>query len=368
MPLPENAAIDLDEADDDDPALSMAPAPFSVRVPVAARAAEVVAAPAAERVAMFDAMRVVAAFGVVWAHTPLTGVWHRVSGATRFGVAFFLIAAMILLARSLARRPGQRLADYAAARASRLLLPLALWSVIYVAFYWAVGRFLGGRNDVQIGPGLLLGGAAIHLWFLPFVLVACVAAFPVLKFGQTHPEARTWLVPVLGMAAAVAMFLPTAYPTLDRGTRIFLETASWSVPTTLAGVAIALVYPRRLNATAATLLTAAGFVLFAAAAYAAWTGVRSPAVQLAKGVAVAMVALSPWSPPAVTRLAKLGTLSFGVYLVHLLFVTLFRELGGRIASPAALWFYPAVAVLAFAASYGCAVAFNRTRVGKVLFP
>jgi len=83
---------------------------------------------------------------------------------------------------------------------------------------------------------------------------------------------------------------------------------------------------------------------------------------------VAMVALSHWSPRLVQWLGHLGTLSFGVYLVHLIWVNVFREVGRRVTSPDPVWFYPAVAVAAFAASYASAVLANRTRLGKVLFP
>ena len=51
-----------------------------------------------------------------------------------------------------------------------------------------------------------------------------------------------------------------------------------------------------------------------------------------------------------------------------MFVTAFRELGRRVASPTEIWFYPAVVVLSFGLSDACAIFFSRFRIGKILFP
>ncbi|HEX8912239.1 MAG TPA: acyltransferase family protein [Humisphaera sp.] len=358
------------------PTIRDVPCPGRAPVPAFAGTATVdrpAAAPAAGRVVMFDAMRVAAALAVVVAHTPLVGtpwgnVWKHATGSLRFGVSFFIVAGMILLARSIARRPDQTLAAYASARAARLLPPLAAWSAIYAGFYWAMAAWLGARNDVVPGPGLVLGGAAIHLWFLPFILAAGVAGFPLLRLAQRRPAARRWLLPALAAAAGAAMCVPNKVEGFDRGTSWFLSQAAWSLPTVFAAVAVAMVYPRRVTGRAAGAAAAAGAVAFVVACALAYKGVSSPAIQLAKGVAVSLVALAPWSPAPVRWLARLGTLSFGVYLCHLLFVTLFRELGGRVVPAGHAAFYPAVTVLAFAASYSAAVLANRTRAGKVLFP
>jgi peptidoglycan/LPS O-acetylase OafA/YrhL len=364
------SALDLDDLDDAGVAVpvGLSAAGFAVRVPVAAAVPAAVAPSAAVRLPMFDAMRVVAAFGVVMMHTPQGGPWLKVASTVRFGVAFFTVAALILLARSLDRRPDQGFVDYAVTRVKRLVPPLLLWTAVYVAFYLAAHRWLGTPTFLEPNVGLLVGGAATHLWFLPFILFACVAAFPLLQAAQAAPQAKRWLVPVLVAAGVATVFIPRNFDHLSHGAKVFFFNATWAVPTYFFGLAAALVYPKELAGRWRVVVPAAGVVLFAVAAALAWRGVSSPAVQAAKGLAVAMVALTPWSPRVVQSLAKLGTLSFGVYLVHMLFVVLFRDVGRRFASPDALWFYPAVAVLAFVTSYAVAVVGNRTRLGKVLFP
>lgn len=329
----------------------------------------VVARPITQRIPMFDAMRVIAGFSVVFMHTPQVGPWERIARAQRFGVALFVTAAIILLWRSLQRRPEQTFGEYAVRRCQRLGVPLILWSLIYAAFYWANQRFLGGRNDVDFGLGFLLGGAAIHLWFLPFLLVVCILAFPLLKFAARYPDMRYWLCAVLVLCAVASLFLPFKFPGYDRGVRIFLEQSLWSVPTALAGLAIAMVLPKRIPESATPFIFAIGGAVYLAACYAAYRGISTPVIQAFKAIAVTSIALAPWSPRIVQKLAVFGTLSFGVYLVHLLFVTTLRELGRHAGiSPAQIWFYPAVTVVAFGLSYACAITARKTRWGKLLFP
>ncbi|MDB5297106.1 MAG: hypothetical protein JWO31_3089, partial [Phycisphaerales bacterium] len=206
-------------------------------------------AAAADRLPMFDAMRVVAAFAVVCTHAADVDAWRRTASALQFGVAFFTVSALVLLAHSLRRRPDQSWADYAVARAGRLLVPFALWTAVYVGFYYALHRATGHVGWVGYGfghvrwwrtvPSLMLGGAAVHLWFLPFILVACVAGFPVLRYARGHPAARRWMVPVLvglGMAAA---FLPDPPRGTHLGTRTFLRFAAMTAPTVCWGLALA---------------------------------------------------------------------------------------------------------------------------------
>lgn len=358
--MAERPAIDIVEEPELQPAVAAAPA-------VAVESTPLVRA-ATDRVAMFDAMRVVAAFSVVLMHTPQGGPWDPIARAQRFGPALFTTAAIILLSRSLQRRPDQAFGTYSLRRIHRLGLPLVLWSLIYAGFYWLNQRFLGGRNDVDFGVGFLLGGASIHLWFLPFLLIVGILAFPVLKFVQYHPETRYWLAAVLLLCMVASLFIPQKYPDFDRGVRIFLEQSVWSVPTAFAGLAIAIVIPKRIPESATPFIFAIGGAIFVAASYASYRGIKSPVIQLAKAFAVTGIALAPWSPWIVRKLATLGTLSFGVYLVHFMYVTALRELGKRVASPTEIWFYPAIVVVAFVLSYATAIAANRTKWGKVLFP
>ena len=342
---------------------------------------------------LFDAMRVLAALAVVCTHTPEIGIWKRVTSAMQFGVSFFTIAALILLARSIGRRPEQTFLAYTSARVRRIAVPLLLWSAIYVAFFWLMHRAFGTRvwgyyelrtrGALEIMRGFLLGGAAIHLWFLPFILATCVGAFGLLKLAHQSRFARQGLVAtmvILGALAVVALHWAAAKSPggslsagplahFDRGTRLFLEYSLWTLPTLFWAIAIAMVYPKNLSDRAAAIMAALGAILFIVSALAAWNGVQSPAIRAAKGVAVAMMALSHWSPRFVQVLARWGMLSFGVYLVHLLFVTLIRELGYKAGMTGGrIWFYPAVALAAFMASYACTMVMSRHRLGRLLFP
>jgi peptidoglycan/LPS O-acetylase OafA/YrhL len=322
-------------------------------------------------------MRAIAALSVMWTHAPLIGthwgnIWKHVAGAMRFGVPFFTIAALILLNRSIAKRPEEPVGVYAKGRFARLVPPLIVWSVIYIVFY-AVMRHFGGGKQVPIGPGLLLGGAAIHLWFLPFILIACVLAFPLLKAVRAKPGLKPIVAFTLCLAAAGAVFLPNRFPPeryggIDAGALFFFEQAIWNLPTFFAGIAIAMYYPQSLTARQSFIASLVGMVIVVAAAVLAYKRVSSSGIQLAKGFGISLIALSTWSPWFVRKLAWFGRLSFGVYLVHLLYVSLFRDMGGWWFDIRHVAFYPVVTLLAFVASYATAVLANRVAWAKFLFP
>ena len=308
---------------------------------------------------------------------PQTPIGSLTADAARFGTAFFTVAALILAIRSLDRRPDQSFSGYAITRTKRLGIPLILWSAIYAVFYLILEAVLKKNLRAGYGIGVILGGASTHLWFLPYILLACVAGFPVLKFAHLNPISKHWLVPLLIVAGAAFLFVgvPVQFTSADPsssitdvGLRDFLFYTTWSLPTFFWGLAIAIVYPKKLSNTLSNVIAIAGVLLFIAAFTVSLKGYSSPVIQALKGVAAAGIALSHWSPKFVRVLAKYGTLSFGVYLVHMLFVTLFREVGGMYIPTSKLWFYPAVAVLSFFCAYAVSIVCNKSRLGKVLFP
>ncbi len=341
--------------------------------------ADVAVKPRTERLAMFDAMRVLAALAVIFTHVSQSGLAKKLSGSLQFGVAFFTVAAMILLARSIARRPSQKWLDYTRVRTQRVMGPLLVWTAIYVVFFYGIYRVFGRgvwvdeyHFDTTAVPksllGLLLGGAAIHLWYLPFILIACIGAFPLLKIAHARPIVRyagAVALAVLGWLCIKIQYNPTGY---GYGTDTFLRLSLYTMPSLCWAIAMAMVYPKHVKSSHAIWIVPAGVALFIACAYASWQGMSSPLIRAGKGVAAGVISLAPWSPLIVQLLAKLGQLSFGVYLVHFLFVHVSREVVAKLVGPVGLTGVLAQTALVFVISYVCVFACSRTKWGKLLFP
>ena len=154
-----------------------------------------------ERLIGLDVVRLLAAFGVVVIHCG-----DKIGLAEVFGealrrccVPYFLAAAAFLLVREILEfggppRIGRRL--------RRLLVPYALWSLIYVGARLAKWSILGrsvGQTPLsgQFWEILLLGRAAVHLYFLPMLAVGlAIGAWltPFLRWLEGHLLWIPWLI------------------------------------------------------------------------------------------------------------------------------------------------------------------------------
>lgn len=133
-----------------------------------------------------DLARVVAMFLVVVIHVSgqVTNVWGQVSldrwiiadvygGIARVSVPlFFMISGYLLLPRS------EDLRTFYTRRVLRILVPLAAWSLIYLA--WFCGGHPGECTPGVVQNLLLLTGTYYHLWFL-YSLLAIYLILPLLR-------------------------------------------------------------------------------------------------------------------------------------------------------------------------------------------
>ncbi|HSB03123.1 MAG TPA: acyltransferase family protein [Anaerolineales bacterium] len=145
-----------------------------------------------EIVSWIDVIRVAAIYLVVIVHVSgqLTNIWGKVptdqwflasiyGGIARICVPlFFMISGYLLLPRS------ESLGAFYAKRIPKILIPLLVWSLIYLGWYC-------GNHPNACTPGfvwnlLLVQGAYYHLWFL-YTLLGIYLILPVLRL-MFQPE------------------------------------------------------------------------------------------------------------------------------------------------------------------------------------
>ncbi len=319
-----------------------------------------------------DRVRVVAAFAVVVCHaaySPTTPVFaaappeaRLVEGilaqlAVSFPVNAFTLVSFLLLEPS-ARAGTRSWGGLLRRRIVRLAPAYLFWS----AFYAAIRVALGGRPSAADALRmLLLGTAAAHLYYVP-LLVAITAAYP----------AALWLSrrPALGVAAALALAFGSARLALAVGQRSPWILAALGI-CGVAGYAVIgfalsrawggseppLAARRRLAAVGMVLVVAGAALVARHSALEAAAGrlVEHDVARWAGGVAcslgVPIVLLA--APLRVPRaLQVLAPLSFGIYLVHPVFVKLLQVAESRLAAAhgAEMLLIVPNAVLALAAS------------------
>src|SRR3954464_11787048 len=138
-----------------------------------------------------DAARGLGCLAVIWMHTVIDSPQlARSAGLSRFGTPFFTLAAVFFVLTGLSTKASAGWGAYALQRFKRLYIPFLVWSVIYLLLRTGKRTLLTTDGLVKLDSARLLLGTARHLWFLPFILMACIAIYPLryvlprLKWGR----------------------------------------------------------------------------------------------------------------------------------------------------------------------------------------
>ncbi|MBX3358139.1 MAG: acyltransferase [Phycisphaeraceae bacterium] len=335
-----------------------------------------------------DAARVIASLATVWFHAAesLSGrgaggnrvaqsmlAWAEV---TRFAVAFFAMAAAFFLVLSLRRDPSKSYRTFAGGRFRRLYLPFLGWAAIYYLASEVNHRFITHTPSQGLGVSVLWWGTAYHLWFLPFLLACLLVAFPVVKFALASRR-REVLVgfAALLLGAVVALWplhgsvdsqipqikdgdiLGIHLPVLDVENTVFALGKWWArAPGFLWGIGLGLLWDVRnaMGSRRGKTPLSVGTGLVGVALIGVCVGVLLDQGQMnvyhnLEGVGLFVAALSPLLAVAV-GLAKLGRLTYGIYLAHVLVVQVVEVVAQKAGMLNYWWAYPVVFAIAAAGS------------------
>lgn len=311
------------------------------------------------RLTWLDASRVFAALGVVLIHSTTDadgGLFTSATVGQRSGPALlrviselsgaeiFLVLSLFLFAWKLDRRDAGYRANIAD-QARRLLIPFIAWTLFYSVFRLVKASAFGypGAIVAELASAkswvayLLLGSAQYHLHFMP-TLFALVLLYPLMRGAARFPVVALALVFLIYAMGSVQGWLwghvadPVLRNYLDRLVRITCFSGYG-----LSGFAIYGVWKRGLDKESSRLVfgTAAlftGAAFLSTLVYAAeiaksgrW-GVRPDAAFYGHFLMPVLVftcflGLQYLKWPAV--LGRLARFTFGVYLVHPIFIDLY---------------------------------------------
>lgn len=299
---------------------------------------------------LFDLLRFAAAVGIIWIHATLdvpSPRAHDSAWLARSAVPFFTCGAVLFAITSWARNPERRFGSYLLSRILRLYVPFLVWSAIYLALKHK------SHDPSRVNPGwrVLWDGGAYHLWFLPFILVVTVAFAPLAGLMRRRETAVA-----LGVAAVLAGCLIALLPSPFRymaGRADILYLGWRALPASLWAIPLAaLALSRRADELRSRAVAATGAALAIGCTFALLFAGPHPLLQNAAGFGLVLVGLCACdaSTPLFARLAKLGKLAMGVYLVHLLFIGACRSLAARHGGSATLGFAAWATVVALVCS------------------
>jgi peptidoglycan/LPS O-acetylase OafA/YrhL len=292
----------------------------------------VAAPPAAGRWVNLDAARLLAAYAVVWIHALRSPELERAKALGRFAVPFFVLAAVLLAWESGRRASARSMTEYAWSRLGRIYVPFLAWSGIYLLLKLGKGAAMPEMPNDYRGWSILWQGSFYHLWFMPLVLVATLAAFAA---GRVVRRRAPWGPPLAALCTAVAVclaVLPECGVSLAESD--YGKLVAGAAPSVFAGIALAVLLGapagKRLKEARAT--PWAGVLAVAATGWM-WRYGASPAAETLAGLGVLLVALGPWRAAWCERLARWAPLAYGIYLAHLVPIKVLEALAARAALP-----------------------------------
>lgn len=271
--------------------------------------------------------RFVAAFGILFVHVFITGgVWIG-----HLSLSLFLILTAFLSVQSMQRAQGRF--DWLK-RAPRILLPWLFWAAFYKLVLVVVTDG-PAKYAVLTDPWSLLVGPFVHLWFLPFVLLASLCVAPM---GRTVTSARGVMrgSAVLGVIGLLAIYVQTHVALPEP-----LPQWLYSVPS----------YGYGLLAAFALVLGGGQWPLIVMGVLCVTSCVVTGLVWTLMPLPAALLFQLAWKVPLSGRiLPHLGQVAFGIYLLHPFFLLVcYKLFGAQVNAWLALG-------LTFAMSWGATIA------------
>ena len=292
-----------------------------------------------------DALRVVAAVMVVTIH--LTSAFIPVAANHEYDLASWVAIVTNMASRcsvptffalsgwALLRRPAQ--SDEASRllrRLQRLLVPLLVWNVVFVASYWVQAQVHGWRLATpgqfptdwllwEANRGMAGPGTAAHLWFLYFLVPITVAIWLIQVAPRAVSDSRTRVA--FGCAAA-ALVLP-----FGLAGSLYVNVSwvpyGWALGYAVLGYVIISSSPPRAWISAALFLgaTAGLIVTEQLIGYDHWGMAYPGPLVFAQTIGLIGLVRTVHIPDRWRgAIASAAKLTFGVYLLHLLFVVGFQ--------------------------------------------
>jgi peptidoglycan/LPS O-acetylase OafA/YrhL len=274
-----------------------------------------------QRMAGFDAIRFLTSFAIVWDHVPKPDDLAWTSTLGRFALHFFIVASVFFVSEALHRKPETKFADYLPKRTRRVYVPFLLWSGLY--WLWGNVKTMAAGNPT-FAPHwhAALNGTAYHLWFLSFVFVASLFSFFVIKAALRFPRTRDVWIVVFMAAAFLVLLLPAPTPTTPSEWHYVFRQGLRVTPTLFAALAFALTYRRigpdfwrRSGLAWGAFAAVVILVTLGHSVFAPLTVLRRLCLS-ASGVLWLVFCLGPHDSALIRRLAPLGVLGYGIYLMH----------------------------------------------------
>lgn len=289
------------------------------------------------QIANVERLRVLSAFGVASFHTH---EWFPRS----FGVIGFIVLLLCFCAFVVNRTKPYAFGDLAKRKAERLIEPWLFWSLVYGALGLVKVIYLNVPFSDVFSVTMFFTGTRIHLWFLPFAFVAALLLVLIhRRVAHVPPMYSIGAAILIGAMCVLGCSITQSW--FQLGTPLLQWTLG--LPAIPLGFAIGriLTLPelkdRRNLYWLVVFSIAVAFVVYTALLRLerkTWFDEGSDYIAR-YGISVVLSCLALHWPGRMDPVSKiLGSLSYGIYLVHPLVLVLLYHSGIVVYQPLILLF------------------------------
>lgn len=353
-------------------------------------------------------VRVISIFFVVWIHSAAQVFFF---GAPFDGYAWWIaniydssvrvcVPMLFMLSGYLLLGKTEPLNSFFKKRVKKVVVPLLVWSILFLAWIHAyeyahpsvassmTPEYLGAVHAGGWGALLVMLWIPIyyHLWFL-YVLFGVYLLMPLLRIMVQHaPTHLLWYFVALSVVSS--FILPGAEKLTDTKNNIHLAMASGTLGYVVLGHLLGnlQITPRLFRAAViallcGTLMTIVGTYYFTAMNKGVLNHVmwgETPNIMLATaGLFIVIRYLVDRSNSLQSGIIKavlirLSSASFGIYLVHVMFIYAFAEsfFGFRLSALSGdpLWVVPLIAVTTYLSSFAVIAVLQKTPLLRHIVP
>jgi surface polysaccharide O-acyltransferase-like enzyme len=276
-----------------------------------------------KRLDWLDFWRIVSAIAIIWLHTPESEALSRSTGFTRYAVPFFVASAAFMACRIQVGTFKQSFQSFVWSRWLRIYVPFLGWSAIYLIARYLASFVLPHTSPYPITWELLWRGPTSHLWFLPFIFVATIFANLIGRRVSAKPSMAWPFVAILLALSACILLKPTFSDDFQYTAHLSYDT----LPALFWGISLAIFCSRvgtEWLAQKATIVVA--YIAFLIMEIILSLQGRQMLAENLAGTLLLLTCFTECHNGWVLAIAAFGTLAYGVYLSHMLFVEGFQDI------------------------------------------
>lgn len=322
--------------------------------------------------AWVDISRMAAAFAVVCLHvsagvvaqagfrSPSWWLGNLADSASRWSVPVFVMISGILLLHS---DKSESLRGFYGKRLQRILIPTIFWTAAFTLLAYFEGRSRGvPPSPVYLLLNILLGVPHYHMWFL-YMLAGLYIFTPFFRKAWQHssPKERLFLTILLFAVSLVSygfeFFYPGIPPVFITRSMLYLPyffagclLVDWKNPPGTGALILLLAASAALTAVGTYLLNLA---FGEARGYYFYGELSIAVIPMSLSILLLLKKLFGQVKPS-RRLRGLASLTFGVYLIHPLWIEGLDAMGWKAASYPPSFSIPAFTMIIFGLSLAAA--------------